>query len=63
MFKSWLAEHGHEHEGAFHTSVGHVFKKYNNADHSAKLCSAIDPRTQPEAGKKPCWIGDSAVSL
>jgi len=45
LFNSWLAEHGHEHDVAveeFAQSVGHVFKKHNNADHREKLCTAID---------------------
>ena len=45
MVKSWLAEHGHEHEVVveeFAHIVGQMLKKHNNAEHRAKLCTAID---------------------
>jgi len=45
IFKSWLVEYGHEHDVVveeFAQSLGQVFKKDNNADHIAKLCTAID---------------------
>ena len=40
MFKSWLAEHGHEHDvevEEFAQSVGQLLKKQHNADHRANL--------------------------
>ena len=40
MFKSWLAEHGHEHDVAVEElakSVGQLMKKHNTAGHRAKL--------------------------
>jgi len=45
MFKSWLAEHGHEHDitvEKFAQIVGQAFKKHTNADHGAILYTAID---------------------
>ena len=45
MFNSWVAEHGHENDMAvkvFAQSLGQVFKKHKNADHRAKLSTAID---------------------
>jgi len=46
IFKSWLAEHSHEYDVAvedFAQIVCQVFKKQkNNADHRAKLCTAIN---------------------
>ena len=39
------AEHGNEHDVAvaeYVQSVGQVFKNHSNAEHIAKLCTAID---------------------
>jgi len=45
MFKSWLVEYGHEHDMAveqFALSMRQAFKKHNNVDHRASLCTVID---------------------
>ena len=55
MFKSRLAQHVREHDMAveeFTQSVDHVFKKHNNTDHTAKLCTAIDHLSDPLRSEK-----------